>query len=253
MEIDRYFLDIIRDIKNLADPFLQQHGLNYFQYASVFQDDTTTALATHPDFIQARFRRERRILSHIDTTQIDQHAYIFLWNDCLPKDDTDMAREFGIDNGLCFIERFPDHYNLIAFGTPLGRSHANSYYLNNLSKLWGFAKQFTAQASPFLDVAYAKRMAVPEQNNDVNRHQLFLERQHAMTAFYNGIHVSLSAMEYKCLELVARSMTMKGSAELLGISARTVETYLNRVKSKAGLATKQDLVVFFTTQFCTSF
>lgn len=248
IEVDPFFIDATRDVKTISDPFLKKSGLSYFQYCSVFNDESSNFLVTHPEFAMDRARTKKRILSHIDKTQINNQTYMFLWNESLPKEDTDMARDYGIDNGLCFVERFKDHYNLIAFGAPVGVK-VNNFYLNNISKLWGFVEEFKARGADLIQDAVDRRFQVPESCNDVNREQLFLKKSRSIQTIYNGVHIFLSEKEFESLKLVSQGFTMKGISIKMQISSRTVETYLNRVKSKVGLFTKQDLAQFFHSNF----
>lgn len=245
VRIDQYLYDITSDVKSLTDPFLKSHGLNYFQYCSVFSDDTSTFLVTHPDFVKARVNRKRRILSHIDAQSINEQTYVFLWNESLPKEDTDMARDYGIDHGLCFVERYSNHYNLIAFGAPSGRKNTASFYLNNLQKLWQFVQEFRAQGGKIIEKATQKRFVVPDFHQDVNCKRLLLADDRRQIINYEGISLTLSDRELQCLQLLARGFTMKKISEQLGISARTVETYLERTKNKIGLSSKFQLTQFY--------
>ena len=49
----------------------------------------------------------------------------------------------------------------------------------------------------------------------------------------SGLYLTLR--EYECLQLMAQGLTMKKTAEILGLSARTVEFYLQNIKDKMGL------------------
>jgi DNA-binding CsgD family transcriptional regulator len=55
--------------------------------------------------------------------------------------------------------------------------------------------------------------------------------------FYN-----LSSREWECLNLWARGMTAKTMAIELGVSHRTVESYIEKIKDKTGLFSKRDLI-----------
>lgn len=54
--------------------------------------------------------------------------------------------------------------------------------------------------------------------------------------------VSLTARENECLELTVKGFTAKEIAKKLSISARTVEEYLNQVKLKLGVSSKQRMI-----------
>lgn len=53
----------------------------------------------------------------------------------------------------------------------------------------------------------------------------------------------LSARERQCLQLVAKGLSAKAIAEELELSKRTVETYIDNVKSKLGCINKTELIV----------
>ena len=57
--------------------------------------------------------------------------------------------------------------------------------------------------------------------------------------------LTLSPREHECLSLWAQGYTIKRIALNLGLSPRTVETHVNKVKSKTGLVHKDSLIEFF--------
>lgn len=120
----------------------------------------------------------------------------------------------------------------------------------------GFVEEFKKKGSELIQKAVDKRFRVPHYHKDVNRKQLFLKEKQNINTTFNGIQVSVSRKESECLRLAASGLTMKGIAYELNISPRTVETYLNRLKVKTGLFTKQDLAKFYHSKLqifsCTS-
>ena len=236
-------MDAQKDVKSIAQNFFKKSGLNYFQYSSVFKDDRHFFLVTHGDFVSARIRAKRRILSHITKELLHKNLYMFLWNESLPQDDTNMAREYGIDNGLCFVERFKEHYNLIAFAAPLGYPIHN-FYLNNIGEMIRFIREFEHRGKVLLEQAQKNKFWIPERLNDVNRSAIFAKAKNK-TIVLNGLSFSLSRQELACLTLLSKGFSMQGISSSLTISPRTVETYLNRIKDKTSNNKKQELVELF--------
>jgi DNA-binding NarL/FixJ family response regulator len=61
------------------------------------------------------------------------------------------------------------------------------------------------------------------------------------------LRVELSARQQEVLVLIARGYTYKEIAQRLGVSARSVETYRERISEKLGLSSRADLVSYATS------
>ncbi len=55
----------------------------------------------------------------------------------------------------------------------------------------------------------------------------------------------ISKKEYDCLSLLAHGVQLKFIAEELNISLRTVETYLERLKKKLNILSRNELVSLY--------
>lgn len=58
----------------------------------------------------------------------------------------------------------------------------------------------------------------------------------------------LSCQQNKCLRLLSRGMTYKEIGRALGLSARTVESYIALIRRKTNLHSRSSLVAFFLDQ-----
>ena len=241
IKFDPFFSESEKDVRDLSRDFLTKNGLNYFQYATIYEDNTSRHLVTHQDFIQERANRERRVLSHTTPDLINRNTYMFLWNESLPVEDTNLAREFNLDKGICLVERFKSHYNLIAFASPSSNDPLN-FYLNNKGKLLNFISEFKDKASHLLDKSYENRYTLPESYQDKNKDQLILGKNFKRSFIHNEVQFFLSEREFSCLNLFSKGFTMNIIGEALELSPRTVETYLNRVREKSGILSRKELV-----------
>lgn len=249
IEIPRFFAESERSMDELASPFLKKHGLNYFQYARVFKDGSTTLLSNRHDFVMARVHKKRRVLSSVNKEQVDMQSYSFLWNGNLPDEDTNMAREHNIDNGLCFVERNLDSYSLIAFGAPVKEKKILDFYINKVGTLKNFILEFSEKAKDLISQSDKNRVYLPKALQDVNQELLFWKKNKSIQFSNANISIHLSYREFECLKFCAQGKTLAEIAAQLNLSVRTVETYLERTKNKVGLSKKSELAMLFRKNF----
>jgi DNA-binding CsgD family transcriptional regulator len=57
--------------------------------------------------------------------------------------------------------------------------------------------------------------------------------------------ITLSKREAECLEGLALGKSMKEIGKLLDLSPRTIEFYLNNIKDKTGIRSKEEIIVNF--------
>lgn len=240
--LPKFFEKATQETRELSSKFLSKHGLNYFQYARSYKDGTHIPLVTHLDFVEKRMQSKRGVCSSLEGEQIDKQTYVFLWNANLPDVDTNMARDFDLDNGICFVERFPDYYNLVAFAAPSKETKIVNFYLNNLQTLKEFISEYSFKAQDL--ISESKRHAIPldSEMQDTNADKLFWKKSKGIPFKHGDISTELSLREYECLKYCAYGETLQGIAERLQLSPRTVETYLDRTKSKLGLLRKSELI-----------
>ena len=244
--IPDFFYDVSRDVRELSESFTRKHALSYFQYCTVYDDGSHSFLVNRPDFIQARYAGKRPVLSSVSTEQKEMKNYVFLWNETLPEVDTNLAREFGIDHGLCFVRRFPDRYQLIAFAAAPERKEIMSFYLNHREELEGFISDFAEKGQKLIQDADRLRFQLSPEFKDRNEHELYWKQRGAFLPEASGL--VLSSREQNCLDYIGDGYTLREIAEFLEISPRTVETYVERLKSKLGVYKKSELVRLVRTQ-----
>lgn len=249
LTIDSFFYDIQNDINEITKHFLQKHRLNFFQFGRIFSDGSVSFLVNNVDFIKNRVKHNRGPKSHINSEQLDKQSYFFLWNGNLCDFDTNLARELNIDNGLCFVQRFQNYYNLIAFGAPIKEKNIVNFYLNNLGLLKNFIDEFQDTAKEIIFQADKKRIFLTPDLMDPNTKKLLWSKNKKFQFDYNNIHITLSFREWECLNLLSRGNSIKNIALKFKLSPRTVETYLARLKNKIGLSNKSEILSLFQQKF----
>jgi hypothetical protein len=87
--------------------------LSYFQFARVYQDGSAFSLVNKPEFL---LEYSQTIGKTVSASPLDlKQSFFYLWDEHFSPEMIAMARRHKICNALGFIERFPTHYDLIAF------------------------------------------------------------------------------------------------------------------------------------------
>jgi DNA-binding CsgD family transcriptional regulator len=247
--VDSFFYDVQNEVTEITKNFLLKHRLNFFQFGRVFSDGSVSFLVNNAEFIKNRTKHNRGPKSHIESEQIDKQSYFFLWNGNLSDFDTNLARELDIDNGLCFVQRFKNYYNLVAFGAPIKEKNIVNFYLNNLGLLKNYIAEFQDTAKEIIAQADKRKILLPPDLKDPNTKKLLWNKKQRFHFDYNKIQISLSLREWECLKLLSRGNNIKNIALELKLSPRTIETYIDRLKNKIGLSRKSEILSLFHEKF----
>ena len=242
-------------IQEFSRPFFARHNINYFQFFRVYKDSSFIILTNQSGWLSYAMNiKKMPVMSTIDAAVINPHSYNFLWDTYLPEEPLALAREqFNIANGICFVYRQKEWYELIAFATPKQRYAAVDRYFNHYHELQAFILNFRHNAKSLLNTAYAHRLTLPDVMKDKNENILLNNLAHPLTTqsypvSFNAIKSYITPQELKCLHELAKGNTVKQIAQELDLSARTIETYLTRVKSRFDIAYRKDLIKLIRCQ-----
>ncbi|MGB0935373.1 MAG: helix-turn-helix domain-containing protein [Alphaproteobacteria bacterium] len=74
---------------------------------------------------------------------------------------------------------------------------------------------------------------------DPDRHKMLLRDQFELVSEVGTCHITLR--EYQCIQGIKAGKTYKEIAREMGVSPRSVESYLQRLKVRSGLQTRAQL------------
>ncbi len=218
-------------IREHANDFLVSHNLSYFQFARVYTDGSGFGLSNKPEFILEYTRCIGKTVSAISGEQVDKQCYFYLWDEHFSSEMIQLAQVHGIHKTLGLVERFPTHYNLIAFGRPHQNTPSIEAYLNQLEEMRNFVKGFKKTCKDWLHEAELHRLEIPPSLQDDNHERMFWPKRH-IAILYKNMQREISLREYECLHLLMNGLTLKEIASELTLSPRTVETHLENCKTK---------------------
>ena len=187
-----------------------------------------------------------------DSTAVIDIEYLlpkgyFLWSE-LQTDDPAFAqgREFfNIDNGISFVTKQNDTTTLYIFGSTRDNFRIDSFYLKNIDLFKRFILYFNDTANKLIVSSHKNKIFLPSKQIVTGSisDDVFLGRQ-SRKSFIEKIpinkyyminkdeNVYLTKREFECAYLFISGLTKKEVSKELGISARTVETYILRSQEK---------------------
>lgn len=227
-----------------AQPILQKLKCHFFQYLKVFNDGSYSCITTQPQwdaFVLEWLKKNSEqpaVYSHIDSHTIDKNKYTFLWEPNLPKEPVMLAKEFDITNGFTFVERHADYYYMFAFAAPHAQSRALDTYFNSLNEMNAFIQHFKAEQQKLITDIDSIRHRFAANRQDRNLDKMLLSSTHTAP--------HITPQELTCIQELAKGQSYKEIGKVLGLSPRTVETYLNRVRQRFDLHHKKELIALLS-------
>ena len=230
-------------IQELNNNFFSTFGFNYFQYLRCYADGSIGLLTNHTGLVE--------YLQHIDDSPVifssfedeheSAHSYWFLWDEALPEFPVGLAREkFNIRNGITFVRRSKSYYDMIAVGLAVEQENAGSFYLNKLKIIEQHINDFDKQNRDLIQLMNENRILLPKPYRDVNYEDLCLVNGQVSIHGKKG-PTYITSQELSCIRLLLQGYSYKEIAHLLGLSPRTVETYMARIKQRTGFASRYEI------------
>ena len=174
------------------------------------------------------------------------------------------AAEFGVQHTFTIIEKNNEMTNFYHFANDSSDTKINQVYIANLDLLRVFIQHFNENVakSSLLSSAYDLKFNIDPlaegfttKSDDIifdKARAEFLtymnkpdDKPKLLTPKFAHNDIYLSKRESECLYLYARGKIARDIAIMLGLSRRTVEHYLDKVKTKMGVASKNELIEKF--------
>jgi len=247
-------------IQEICQPLFDLLNINYFSFHRTHSDGSKIRLCTN-----AQWTAHYLKMDYIVDGRLERHPTVYksgytLW-DYWPQDDKahliikDARDNFNRDHGFSIVKNHGEYIDIYNMTARIGHERANNLYLNSLEYIEKFIVYFMIKASPIIKQAEKDRFVFDSNPT------LFLSDDHsglARTSTHDtfflalkteGVYVEvggkrilLTPRESMCAYLLCRGRTFKTIAHELNISPRTVETYINKIKIKIGVYSKEEII-----------
>lgn len=237
------FLNITNDIAQISKP-LRKLGIINFTYMKSFLDGSRIYLDDTPDTVDIYLKGKYYLKSNIECPPDYYKDQVILWSH-LPDQKVfdDCLRSRSIDHGIIMFEPHEEHLEMFCFAAKSDNHGVINTYLSNMDNLLNFKNYFREKAAPIIKKAEKNKILLPFNNalmdftNEIGRIQLPEVRQ-----VNSNIHELLSRRQIECCSLLMVGNTAKEIGTALGISTRTVEFYIQLIKSKLHCRNKAALI-----------
>lgn len=238
---------------------LQKLGISYFAHVRIERNGFFSGNGTRPDFLTHYLEQGYQNFDlHLGLDDPEQR-YI-LWDALKLHGKTkqlyEAEAEFGFNHTITLVDHKPGTMELYHFSTKLGHYFMNAYYLQHLDLLEKFIAYFHGQLllNDTLNEAYKMGFKVSNQGGGFqNKQNLILTQDTEIADFLEEIgdtkvpimdpkmQTKVSRRERQCAFYLLEGYTSKEIAEKLYLSPRTVEVYLERLRTRFGSKNKIQL------------
>lgn len=263
MDVSKHFsLQAGAQLEPLCKP-LEKLGITYFNYINIQHDNHDRALLTNrPDWIEHFYQCEfYRDAGAINVEHLLPKGY-FLWDELDQKDTIykHSRQHFNIDHGITFVVKKENNTQLYIFAAENHCEHMNHFYIHHLDLLKRFILFFHDKGAPLINEAESNKIILPEKQCITSSHESHIrlgpkERETFLSEteinryhlIHNNTTIYLTKKQAQCAALISTGATSKVCAKQMAISPRTVEDYLEAIKTKIANAlgnrlSKTDLI-----------
>lgn len=242
---------------------LQKLNISYFAHVRIDNDKKFAGICNNPKFLEVYLENEY-YNADIHLAQDNQFGKYVIWDAIEPsgqsyKMDTDAAN-LGVKHTFTVIEKNANGSDFYHFANNSTSKSINQVYIESIDLLKLFISHFkdNIQNSKTLLATYDLQFAIDPNTEgfkinanseaqfmyDKNEFLRSLNINNTNALILPGLKPSkaLSKREMECIHHYAKGKMAKDISQLIGLSRRTVEHYLESAKSKLGVSSKNDLI-----------
>lgn len=252
--VDKFIKRYHSAISKVCEPLTQFYGVNYFSYHSVSNDGMWRPLVSRPDW--ADFYTDQQFYL-MDPFLLDPKYYQsgkVLWEMCQLQEEQKVIYDKAVDifnfkTNVILVERSENGCEFFGFTGPNDNHDCKALFFNGVPTLKKFCQYFKEQLAFIFDKIEADPIPIADLrkqsffapdlspfSRSFDKDRAFLEKIDAT------LRIKLSTQEKICLRLYLKVHRMKDVAEMMRLSPRTVESYLESIKIKLSCEDKSQLI-----------
>ena len=236
-------LEINRKALIIAKPFLNQLGLADYCFIRCYRDGSFQPISGAEGIVKDYFLGKMGVQSARSKESMHEKTFMYCWSEGPNKEFVDALEEkYNISEGITFVQSYKNHYDVIGFAFNDQTKESSSYFLNNVWRFEDFISEFKPHAEVFFKQMGKVCVMPPRELFDLNLERMFSEnKKNKFSLKTANIEVYLTLQERTCLMLFNSRRSIKEIAREMEISPKSVESYLDRIKNKTGIAAREDL------------
>jgi DNA-binding CsgD family transcriptional regulator len=237
---------------------LRSDGIIFCGHVRVYDNGTCSISTPNFKHFEYLFDVKCHLVAHVPETLLHQEniSYLIPENGAYSAIMKELRARFGLKNVFNRIQRHVGYYDCFCFAFSINKYEAVNFYLNNTEDLDRFSLDFIDKVLSNIGnetqnlISLDNRMLSNIRGLKRNfESQLFYDDA-TLNSFLRGKFVNLSrrsnitltAREQECLKYLFLGYTAKQTGEILGLSFRTIESYLDNIKNKLGCFRKTEIL-----------
>ena len=233
-------LDDAREIELFCENYFANTPINYFCYTRIYPDMNVFEISSNAHW--QRFFWENN-LGCMQKHRLKQGMLYWPSVSKLAEVANLAKSKFNIDHRYDINRKIHGYIEIFGFGTPAGCNDVMQTYFNHFNGLVEFGDLFLHHFSRLIKKHQHQRYslkncsssAAMQPQRDIttldNEQRLYLEKD-----------LYLTRREIQCWYLTSKGLTAKKTSAKLGISSKSVESYLATIKLKLRSSNRQDLI-----------
>lgn len=231
-------------MREICEPIYSNLGVNYVDYARYYTDGRLVTLFTDKDYVSS-FANNITVSPGLVLCE-----GMHLWSEYIPKDFLSFAEQkYQHSHGMTILSEHSDHTEIFNFATNPENTKILSFYLNQQVVLQQILTFIRARAKKHLHKLEDSPLVIPKlitRSSPTDKiNQILMNVFQVPDSFQiciNNVTIDLSKREAQCLHYLHQGKTAKEIAKELDISHRTIEIYLDNVRSKTASKNRVELI-----------
>lgn len=244
----------VDSVRHLTKNFREALHLTTFAYVRVYHNGKVTWLTSDSDhdrlLIESGFLEEDPL---VDTSQmLKEGRYLWFHNREFPGCEEFYryrSKAFGLDHGLVIVNHHQDYLETGVFSGALTKRPLYNLFMNETGLFHALLDQFKSSLNKPLVSILEEGLMIDDIKPSVRKaasdhYEISAETRSLLIASSGWSNLlKLSARERECLGLIGQNLTYQEIGNLLDLSPRTIEHYLESVKNKLGVNSRAELLM----------
>lgn len=233
-------------LRDVCEPFFKEFNFNYFRYLNIPDNNLFYGASTNPDFNNYCINNNLNIVKSISYIRNPNHFYLLEHGDYgseMERMMVQMKERFDYSHVMFIVEKSSEGLEVFVFGSTDENCYATDFYIYNMDIIKTFIlyikekiylekninQMFDAPFYlPALDGQTISNHKIPETIK--KRISFFMDNE--VKRFFVDNDTYLTPGEVVCIGFLANGFTAKMSPDILGITKRTYEAHLYKIRQK---------------------
>lgn len=245
------------DIAEICKPLIHL-DITSFNYVKTFEDGSQINLSNRTSWLEHFYDNKFYLIGAFENHPNQYASGFALWPHLSgQKIFYDARTYFNIDHGITIIEKQKDSCEFYYFGTTTNNHKLVNFYINNIDLLQRFIFFFKDKAALLLKKANKDRIILEnhfESTASLNFDNSIIIPDRKINEFFENTAIknfqlsgsvegeTITSKQLRCIIYLLEGKTAKEIAKKLGLSFRTVEGHINKLKNKFECHTKNELI-----------